>query len=255
MTSLESKIHSSIGSPSSPIEILLINPNSTKAFTLDLVPVLKKSIPSDVLIDFLTAPESAPRSINDNHDCALSTTVCEEYLNLNNPALTFLEGYSCIIVACFSQHPLVDSLKRAVKGQSRPAVILGILDAAIYSAMGLGGKFGIVTTGQQWEPLFDEAIASMGLSSRYSGTKGTGFDAVSLHGSEVSDIMIKASIELVKQGAEVIILGCGGMSNMRSTLERDLCEKVGRRIPVIDGVQAAVDLGIGYARMGIAPAF
>ncbi|WWC62555.1 uncharacterized protein I303_105151 [Kwoniella dejecticola CBS 10117] len=256
---LKSKIHSSIGSPSSPIKILLINPNSTQSFTLDLVPVLTRSIPSDVSVDFITAPEPAPASINNNEDCKLSTRVCEEHLDLDSPDSAWLEEYSCVVVACFSQHPLVDSLKRAGEGgsngKSQPAVVLGILDAAINSALGLGGKFGIVTTGQQWETLFDQAIASMGLTSRYAGTKGTGFDAISLHGSEVSDIMINASTELVGKSADVIVLGCGGMSNMRAMIERELSGRIGRRIPVVDGVQAAVDMGIGYARMGIAPSF
>ncbi|WWC88671.1 uncharacterized protein L201_003584 [Kwoniella dendrophila CBS 6074] len=261
MTSIKDKIHTTLGPSSAPIRILLINPNSTKTFTEELVPVLEKTIPSDVRIDFITAPEPAPRSINNDEDGQLSTSVCEEYLHLNNPqGIELLKGYASIIVACFSQHPLVNSLTKIAKvarnQEVKAAIPVGILDAAIYHALTKGNKFGIATTGRQWEPIFDKAISTMMISNeRYVGTKGTGFDAISLNGSEPTLALLEASTQLVESGADVIVLGCGGMSALREDLELSLKEKVGRTIPVVDGVQAALDRSINYARMEVAPTF
>ncbi|WRT67783.1 uncharacterized protein IL334_004757 [Kwoniella shivajii] len=256
MSILQGKIHSTLGPSTASIRILLINPNSTQLFTEELVPVLSKSIPSNVKIDFVTAPSAAPRSIDNSEDGRLSTSVCEEYLDVHNEGgREILQSYSSVIIACFSQHPLVDSFRKAGQGvKGRKAITIGILDAGVYSALALGGKLGIATTGEQWESLFDTAIETMGITkSRYAGTKGTGFDAISLHGEGPTSALLEASVNLVGRGAAVIVLGCGGMSAMREGLENSLNEKTQSWIPVIDGVQAAVDMAIGYARMGVSP--
>ncbi|WVF69162.1 hypothetical protein IAT40_003937 [Kwoniella sp. CBS 6097] len=286
--SLKSKIHDTLGphsgsdsgpSSKSSIRLLLINPNSTLAFTKEVLAHLATTIPSDVIIDFYTAPAGAPPSIDGNEDGALSAQVIQQDLNLTfdvsfdetNPTIVreLIEGYSGVIVACFSMHPLVDILRRLfsnIKGgsdsnanagveKSRKPAVLGIMESAILGALPLGEKVGIATTGEQWEPLFDQGMQDLGISStRYAGTKGTGFNAISLHGSGPQEALLKASEWLIKdKGADVIVLGCGGMAPMRSTLEDDLANRIGRRVPVVDGVQAAVDQAIGYARMGVAP--
>ncbi|WVQ96664.1 hypothetical protein IAU59_003770 [Kwoniella sp. CBS 9459] len=279
--SLRSKIHDTLGprsgsasgsgSNSGPsIRILLINPNSTLAFTKEVAAHLATTVPDDVVIDFYTAPSDAPASIDGNEDGALSAQVIQRDLNLNfdvdfdrtsSPIVQeLLQGYSSVIVACFSMHPLVDILRRMfvnIKGaeKARKPTVLGIMESAVLGALPLGQKVGIATTGEQWEPLFDQGMQDLGISTtRYAGTKGTGFNAISLHGAGPQEALLKASEWLIaEKGADVIVLGCGGMAPMRSTLEDNLAERVGRRVPVVDGVQAAVDQAIGYARVGVSP--
>lgn len=49
----------------------------------------------------------------------------------------------------------------------------------------------------------------MGIAhSRIAGVRGTGFTAITLHGSEVTDTILEAAVELVNKGAGAIILGC-----------------------------------------------
>lgn len=105
--------------------------------------------------------------------------------------------------------------------------------------------------------------------------RGTGFDALSLHGNSASDALLGASLDLVAKGAGAIVLGCAvssrgptlnetfgpglrrtfsstmfqGMAPLTADMEKAIANKVGRHIPVIDGVQAAVEMGIGLARM------
>jgi allantoin racemase len=50
----------------------------------------------------------------------------------------------------------------------------------------------------------------MGIAeSRITGVKGTGFNAISLHGNSVNTAILDAAEELVKKGAGAIVLGCG----------------------------------------------
>lgn len=45
------------------------------------------------------------------------------------------------------------------------------------------------------------------------------------------------------------------MASMRASLQAQLADRVGQSVPVIDGVSSAVDMAIGYARMGIGRTF
>ncbi|KIR68529.1 hypothetical protein I312_100382 [Cryptococcus bacillisporus CA1280] len=260
--------HDQFGREVAKIQLLLINPNSTSTFTQDVARHLHPRLPNDVGITFYTPPPEAPASIDGPLDGISSTVVILKDLELqpkgqavNAPEHSsgmsrLATGYSGIVVACFSAHPLVPVLKELLAGYDQPPPVLGILESSILAALQLGPTFGIATTGPQWEPLFDEAVRAMGISpTRYTGTKGTGFNAVSLHGDKAAEALLEASCFLVQKGAKVIILGCAGMAPMRASLQVQLADRVGQSVPVIDGVSSAVDMAIGYARMGIGRTF
>ncbi|ODO05260.1 hypothetical protein L198_01952 [Cryptococcus wingfieldii CBS 7118] len=251
-----------LGQQVANIQLLLINPNCTTAFTDEIADYLTPRLPADVGITFYTPPGDAPKSIDGPTDGVLSTSVVlrdllQKGTDGESAGVDKVErGYSGVIVSCFSAHPLVPVLKEIFDGRPQAPPVVGIMESSVLAALQLGPTFGIATTGPQWEPLFDEAVRSLGISSgRYTGTKGTGFSAISLHGAGPADALLQASVDLVAKGARVIILGCAGMAPMRASLEADLAKKSGRHVPVIDGVQAAVDAAIGYARMGIGRTF
>ncbi|WVQ82955.1 hypothetical protein IAT38_005091 [Cryptococcus sp. DSM 104549] len=256
------RIHGSLGSADAPIRILYINPNSTLHFTQETITYLTGRLPNDVAIEFYTGPVSAPPSIDGTHDGILSTAAILQDLQLagrehDAPSKFELsERYSGIVVACFSAHPLVPALKEILSHFAIKPPVVGILESSVLAALQLGSTFGIATTGVQWEALFDEAVRSIGIAeSRYTGTKGTGFNAISLHGDGPSSALHSASVELVARGAKVIVLGCAGMAPMRASLQASISKETKQSIPVIDGVQAGIDLAIGFARMGLGPTF
>ena len=87
-----------------------------------------------------------------------------------------------------------------------------------------------------------------------------------MHGGSAEDALLSAALVLVEQGADVIILGCAvrlittftspsdesqGMAPLTQTMEKKIRDKTDRHIPVIDGVQAAIETAIGLARMGL----
>ncbi|WVQ82884.1 hypothetical protein IAT38_005020 [Cryptococcus sp. DSM 104549] len=260
----------SINPPTSPIRILYISPTTNLPANHSKAALFSPLLPVDVHVAFYNPPKG-PRSIDGARDGAVSATEVLRDLGLDGEGGDEEEGvggnsrgkvfdYDAIVVGCFSAHPLVPALReclppRSGDGGQRGGVppVISLFEVGVCFALQLGGTFGIVTTGRQWEPLFDEAIRAMGISSsRYKGTRGCGHNAVSLEGQ--LDGVVATAKEVVGMGARVIILGCGGMTAMRAQVEEALEQECGRYIPVVDGVQAAVDQAIAFARMRISAA-
>lgn len=231
-----------------PVQILVVNPNSSKSITDTLEKLILR--PPGCDITFFTGPAGAPPSINDEETSTQSEQACLGVLKTQG------QGFDAILVACYSEHPLVKSLRNHFPGKP----IIGIFEASMAHALLLGSKFGIVTTGQAWEALLTKGVASFFGSdapptnpaswrnSRFAGVASTGFSAVELHEAQPDDVSRKigeAARKLVEEeGAEVICLGCAGMSGMEEAIKKGVS---GRRVEVVDGVQAGVDLLAGLA--------
>lgn len=126
-----------------------------------------------------------------------------------------------------------------------------------------GEKFGIVSTGKQWEEILDEAVVELfGLeggvaSGRYAGTETTGMNADELHRlpkKEVDAAMKEATKRLLRKGAQAICLGCAGMAGLdvvvREACVEELGEREGRGVRIIDGVVAGMCFLEGALRAG-----
>jgi Asp/Glu/hydantoin racemase len=64
---------------------------------------------------------------------------------------------------------------------------------------------------------------------------------------EVLGVMCEVGKKLVDEGADVLTLGCAGMTNMKATVE----EAVGRDVHVVDGVLVGVQHLAGLSRLGM----
>jgi Asp/Glu/hydantoin racemase len=159
---------------------------------------------------------------------------------------------SAILVACYSEHPLVPQLRKELA--ARGFHVLGIFEASIDAALKSiksGEKFGVVTTGKDWEPVLTEGVlqylnegAEDAEPDSFAGVIGTGLGVLELHGGDagnVQTLMAQAAKELVRKGARAICLGCAGMSGLERTIEDAVNEEDGKKmIAVIDGVRHGV---------------
>lgn len=254
------------------ISILVINPNSSESMTAVLKPLLSDLLHTHLSLDFYTAPASAPPSINDAETSALSTSVTFPTLL---PFLTERDhngedtqdpehhGYSAYLVACYSPHPLT-SLIRA----HSTVPVLNIFEASVLHARVLSRPFGIVTTGRYWEDVLADGVHQFLVGSdtpaigevrgegegggigAFVGVRSTGLNATELHSTKKEEVerrIEQASAELVKEGAEVIILGCAGMSGMEEAV-RSGAHAEGKEIKIVDGVRAGVVLLEGLVK-------
>ncbi|KAG8983296.1 hypothetical protein FRB90_006146 [Tulasnella sp. 427] len=230
------------------VKLLVINPNSTKSITKSLEKLIQ--CPPGCTVSFFTGPDGCPPSIDDDETAVQSEQACLEALKTQG------QQFDGILVACYSDHPLVKSLRQ----QFPSTKIIGIFEASMAHALLLGSKFGIVTTGHSWEAVLTKGVAAFFGSQapstdpaswrngRFAGVASTGFNAAQLHEADpdaVSQKIAEGAKRLVEEeGADVICLGCAGMTGMEDAIRKGVA---GRQIEIVDGVQAGVNLLAGLA--------
>lgn len=98
----------------------------------------------------------------------------------------------------------------------------------------LGARFGILAGMRRAVELMDSMVRSYGLESRYAGTVSLEMRVLDFakERSATLNLLEQASLRLREKGAEVLLLGCSGLT----TFVEDLQAKV--EMPVIDPVEA-----------------
>lgn len=146
------------------------------------------------------------------------------------------EPAAAVVVACFSD-PGLDEL-RAVSAV--PAV--GIAEAAMDHAQRLGRRIGVISS-------VDDSIArharywrKLGVAEAVVADIAVGLGVLELDTEPAAGRALAAGRRLIDAGADVIVLGCTGMSHMQARLEAEL------GVPVVDPCRA----GVASARRALA---
>jgi len=210
------------------MKILVINPNTSEEFNHKLGQTAREYALSSTEVKVIS-PKLGPKSIEGIYDEALSVQgTIEAFIDHE-------KGFDGFVVACYSDPLAVYALREITE---KP--VLGIAEASIHLACLLGNKFSIVTTNERWGPLLHEAVRKYGVESRCASIRTTGLRVLDLESEgegAVEKAIEREALAAVKQdGAEVICLGCAGMSGFDKALE----EKLG--VPVLDGFVCALKL-------------
>ena len=118
--------------------------------------------------------------------------------------------------------------------------VIGIMEASLYVACMLGRTFSIVTPPDRLKGLLLDGLEKYGLTKRCVSVRTLGMAVADL--KSASPDFVRSSIEnkareaIEEDGAEVIVLGCGGFAG----LDKELQLKLG--VPVIEGVSAALKI-------------
>lgn len=129
-----------------------------------------------------------------------------------------------------------------------------LLEAAVIHSLCVGHKFGILTTAQSMVSDLECGVRKVlgGNSDRFVGTHATGLGVVELQtgNRDVVEHKLKAGArQLAANGADVIVLGCAGMTGFES-LVRLACDEVGcTGVKVVDGAKAGLQILAGLARV------
>lgn len=219
------------------MRILLINPNTSPGFTAKIQEIAEKYALPGTRVQ-ATNPKSGPRSIESIYDELLSSPGTLEV------ALENLDQFDAFVIACYSDHPTVYALREITE---KP--VLGIAEASMYVACMLGHRFSVVTTNREWEPLLWDAVRHYGMAERCASVRSTGMPVLALESAspeETYAMILNASKQAMEQdGAEVICLGCAGMTGLDKKLESEL------HVPVVDGVVSALKLLEGLIGYGV----
>jgi len=203
---------------------------------------LESTLPPYCTVTGFTAPHPTPSAIEGHLDGVLSAAAAIRAV------VPIAAGYDAFLVACFSAHPLIHALREELSGP-----VIGIMEAALYSARILGGRLGIVATGGRSKIMHEDAIRYYGLDGFSVGCESTNLGVLELETApreKVLELMGDAARRLVvEKGADCIALGCAGMTEMKVKCEEVVGAKEGMA-QVIDGVGVGVQILIGLVREG-----
>lgn len=210
------------------MNILILNPNTSEAFTSSIQTTADQLKGPETVVE-ATNPSSGPNTL----DCVYDILLCSQ------PSLetiiNYQDRFDGFIVACFTDHPVIYAAREIT---SKP--VIGIMESALYMACMLGRTFSIVTPPDRLKGPILDGVDRYGLTKRCASVRTLGMAVADLKASPPdvvrSRIEKKAQEAIDEDGAEVIVLGCGGFAG----LDKELQLKLG--VPVIEGVSAALKI-------------
>lgn len=218
------------------MRIMIINPNTSESITEHLRRELEGLPPGDVELAFCN-PEHGPVSIESAYEEAL---VVPPTLDLVRKAED--DGYDAVVLACFSD-PGLEAARELV---SIPVV--GIEEASLHVAAQLGYRFTILTTFHRRVPTRTEHVSLRGLGERLASVRPLEMSVLEMDAQPErtrTRLLQVAAAAVDQDGAEVIVLGCAGLTGYASDLEREL------GVAVVDPTPVAVLTAEMLVRLGL----
>jgi allantoin racemase len=217
------------------VHICLVNPNSTEAMTEEMVAAARAVASPETLVDGVTAAR-APATIEGYRDEALAAAAVVEIVNREGG------DFDAFIIACFGD-PGLYAAREMFTGP-----VVGIAEASFMLAIGLGYRFAILTNTDTDIPEMEELVRRYGLESRCSGVRAVdlGVAEADADCDAAFDAYRKAGQAAIRDGTEVVCLGCGPMLGLRDRLEESLAA------PVIEAVPAGILMAEALLRLGLA---
>jgi allantoin racemase len=214
--------------------LALLNPNTDARHTIAMGDVARSVLPEGSEVTAVSAARG-PTSLESAVDAALASS---EIVTL----IRTLPAHDAYLIACFGD-PALDAARELTR-----APVIGIGEAAGQAAVAIAKRFGIITTLPRGIPFLEESLERQGIRSKCCGIVPLQIP-VAEQGAEYEDTttaIIDAGLRLVlEQGAEALILACGGMAEVARAVQ----ERVG--VPVADGVAFGTMLAYSLWRCGL----
>jgi len=219
------------------MRILVVNPNTTESMTARIGTAARAlALPSTEIV--AVNPAHGPASIEGYFDEAFAVPGMIEEMRKGEKA-----GAQGFVVACFDDTGL-EAARCAVAGP-----VVGIGEAAFHLASLIAHRFSVVTTLSRSIAPIEANLVKYGLDRRCARVRACEVPVLALDDPD-SDACDRLSAEIAnalqEDGSEAIVLGCAGMADLAASLARR------HRVPVVDGVAAAVKLVEALGALGLA---
>lgn len=218
------------------MQVFIINPNSTESMTrMALKSAQGVAGPGTVILP--ATGRDAPASIEGFSDEALSVPSMLAQIREAEQA-----GAQATVIACFDD-PGLDAAREVAGGP-----VLGICQSGIQAAMILSKRFSIVTTLPRSVPAIEDLVQRYGASGHCRRVRCIDLPVLSIESeSQQAFSLLVAEIERARDedGAEAVVLGCAGMSDLTDALTR------ATGVVVIDGVVVAVKMAEALVGSGL----
>ena len=218
------------------MRLLLANPNMTQVMTDSMAALASAALPRGTEVIARTAPRGFPY-ISSLAEAQIAGAICLEMLAEAPPV-------DAAIIAAFGDPGL------AAARELFDFPVVGMAEAAILTAVQLGGRFAIVTFTPAMTPWYLASVAALGLGGRCLGVITPGDPAVQVSGvaQTLRETLRDLARKAADQGAEVIIFGGAPLAG----LAQDLAEDVPAIL--VDPITAAARQAFALAGLGPRPA-
>lgn len=204
-----------MGEESGIRQILVINPNSSESITAQI----RRAVADGDGVRVVTSHEGPPAIESDADVVAAVEPMLETARH---------QDAAAVVVACFSD-PGLDELRA-----ESDIPVFGIAESAIRLALRLGDHPGIISSVEASLSRHQRYWTRLGLNDRVVADIPLGLGVLELDTGDAFDRAERAGLELISAGADVVVLGCTGMTHMQERLARSL------GVPVVDPCLAAV---------------
>jgi allantoin racemase len=207
------------------VRIVLTNCNTTREMTEEIVRGARAAASPGTTVTGLT-PAWGPESAEGWLDSYLSAAaVIDTLRTYDGPP------YDAVVLAGFGEHGR-EGVRELVD-----TPVVDITEAAAHLACLLGRRYGVVTTLERSRGQIEDSLETAGVARNCVAVVGTGLGVLDLGDDDRTRAAFLTAAERARDaGAEVLVLGCAGMTG----LQRTVGQKLG--LPVVDGVAAAVKL-------------
>ncbi|MFJ1970633.1 aspartate/glutamate racemase family protein [Streptomyces sp. NPDC087903] len=220
------------------MRIVVTNCNTTQEMTEEIVRGARAAAGPGTTVTGLT-PGWGPESAEGWLDSYLSAAaVLDTLRTYDGPS------YDAVVMAGFGEHGR-EGVRELVD-----VPVVDITEAAAHLACLLGRRYGVVTTLERSCGQIEDSLETAGVGRNCAAVVGTGLSVLDLGDGEgnrdrTEAAFLAAAERACRAGAEVLVLGCAGMTG----LQRTVGEKLG--LPVVDGVAAAVKLAESLVALGL----
>ena len=200
--------------------LLIINPNTSEEMTKDIETTVNKYKSNDIDV-IIKKPDFGPKSLESFYDYTLAAFGCLRILEKEK------ENYDGVLIACFGD-PGLYSIKEMLDYP-----VIGIAEASIAMANLMGQKFGLLVALDKAVALMTDMVGQYGMKERCAVIEPLNISVLDVEKNKNESInkLIEVGKIAIKKGAEVLILGCAGMTGMKEEIEKEL------KVPVIDPVE------------------
>ncbi|SCV02868.1 LANO_0G00738g1_1 [Lachancea nothofagi CBS 11611] len=222
------------------MHLLLVNPNSTESMTQaagqQVEAYLNKAYPGnfrDIEVSLFTGPPDAPPEIDGEKTSYESARKCLPLLcerTLDTQRKQYFDTFDGVLVACFSDHPLVHQLLAKTES-STP--VTGIFHASMTTCLSRpGAAFSIITSNDEWVELLDAGAEKLlgaprpyaGSCCSFKGTIASSLPVLDLHNPKNLHAIAKRIYQenVRRLNTTTVILGCAGFSGMEQPLQQEI---------------------------------
>jgi len=217
------------------MRLLVVNPNASHEMTQSIKACAQGYARPDTKIVAMN-PEKGPVSIEGFFDDAIAV---ETTLDLLIGQRGKFDAY---IIACGA-----DSGIFAAR-EIMEAPVVGIGEAGMLTACMLGYRFSILDALHREWPQMIDLVHRYGMKDRCASIRTLGMTVLETEtktGTVLHRLLEEARKAIDQDRAEVIVLGCAGMSGLDKAMEKSL------GVPVLDGVVCAVKMAEGLVDYGV----